>query len=63
MVQAVHKYEVVNRKSRNTLLKVINRDRAVIDIMKLEQRDRGFMEFLAEMEDQERLCHMEGGLT
>jgi len=34
-----------------------------MDIMKLEQRDRGFMEFIADMEDQEKLCHLEGRLT
>ena len=33
-----------------------------MDIMKQEQRDRGFMEFLAEVEDQEKLCRMEEGL-
>ena len=59
--QAAHTYEVVNRESRNALLK-LNQDRAIMDIMKLEQRDRGFMEFLAEVEDQEKLCHMEEGL-
>ena len=31
--------------------------------MKFEKIDRGFMEFLAEVEDQEKLCHMEEGLT
>ena len=61
--QAAHTYEQVNRESKNALLKLVNRDRAIMDIMKLEQRDRGFMEFLAEVEDQEKLCRMEEGLT
>ena len=49
--QAAHTYAEVNRESRNALLKLVNRDRAIMDIMKLEQRDRRFMEFLAEVED------------
>ena len=31
--------------------------------MNLEQRHRAFMKFLADVEDQEKLCHMEEGLT
>ena len=34
-----------------------------MDIMRLEQGDRRFTEFLAEVEDQERLCCIEEGLT
>ena len=56
-------YVKLNRKSRSILLKLVNRDQAIMHIMKLKQRDRGFMKFLAEVEDQEKLCHMEEGLT
>ena len=45
------------------MLKLVNRDRAIMDIMKLKQRDREFMEFLAKVEDQEKHCCMEEGLT
>ena len=48
--QAAHTYKQVNRESKNALFKLVNRDRAIMDIMKLEQRDRGF---LAEVKDQE----------
>ena len=50
-------------ESTNTLLKLVNRVQAIIDIMRLEQGVRGFMEFLAEVQDQERLCCMDEGLT
>ena len=62
LTQAMHMYKGVNRESRNTLFKLVNRDRAIMDIIKLKQTDRGFMEFLSEVEDQEKLCCMEEGL-
>ena len=60
---AKHTYVKLNRKSRSILLKLVNRDQAIMHIMKLKQRDRGFMKFLAEVEDQEKLCCIEEGLT
>ena len=34
-----------------------------MDIMRLEQRDREFIEFFLEVEEEEKLCHMEVSLS
>ena len=38
---AVHMYKKVNRESKSSLLKLVIRDCSNMDIIKLEQRDRG----------------------
>ena len=53
---AAHTYDEVVAESRRVLLAIISRDRAVIDLLKISQEDRSVMEFLAEVEDQARLC-------
>ena len=45
--QVPHMYEEVNHENRNALLKLVNRDQAVMDIIKLKKRGRELMEFLA----------------
>ena len=61
--QAEHTYMELNRESRDTLLKMVNKDWAIMDIMRLKQGDKRFMEFLVEVKDQEKLCRIEEGLT
>ena len=56
-------YDNIIRESRRSLLKLVSRDRAIIDCLKIEQKDRSFMDFLADVEDQEKLCRMEEALT
>ena len=40
-----------------TLLKLVSKDRAIIDLLRMEQGWRGFMDFLGDVEDQIHLCH------
>ena len=47
------------RRPKKTLLKLVSRDRAIIDLFRMEQGNRSFMEFLSEVEDQEHLCRAE----
>ena len=56
LAQAANTYKEIVEESKKTLLKIINKDRAIIDMMKLNQGDQTFMEFLAVVEDQEHLC-------
>jgi hypothetical protein len=56
VAEAAHSYEQIVDESKKTLLKIINRDRAIIDMMRMTQGDKTFNEFLAEVEDQEHLC-------
>ena len=51
-----HTYAEIITESKNTLLKIINPDRAIIDMMRMTQGDKTFMEYLAVVEDQEHLC-------
>ena len=51
-----HTYAELVDVSKKALLKLVNRDRAIIDLLRVEQKDRSFMDFLADVEDQERLC-------
>ena len=46
-----HTYEQVVESTKLTLLKLVSKDRAIIDLLRMEQGRRGFMDFLAEM------CH------
>ena len=43
-------------ETKKVILKLVSRDRAIIDLLRMEQDNRTFMEFLAEVEDQEYLC-------
>jgi hypothetical protein len=43
------------QESKNALLKIINSDWAIIDLTRLSQGDKTFMEFLVTVEDQEHL--------
>ena len=56
--QAAHTYEMVE-ETKKILLKLVSRDRAIIDLLRMEQGSRSFMEFLSEVEDQEHLCRTE----
>ena len=54
--QAVHTYEEVLTETKEVILRLVSRDRAVIDLLRMEQGNRSFMEYLSEVEDQEYLC-------
>ena len=58
-----HTYEQVVENTKLTLLKLVSKDRAIIDLLRTEQGSRGFMDFLADMEDQMHLCHSWETLT
>ena len=47
--------------TKKTLLKLVSRDRAIIDLLRMEQGTRSFMEYLSE--DQTYLCQAEERLT
>ena len=55
--EAAHTYEQVVENTGMTLLKLVSRDRAIINLLRMEQGSRGFKDFLADMEDQMNLCH------
>ena len=59
----VHTYEQVVEDTKQTLLKLVSKDRAIMDLLGLEQGNRGFMDYLAEVEDQTHLCHNWENLT
>ena len=50
-----HTYEQVVEDTKQTLLKLVSKDRAIIDLLGLEQGNGGFMDYLAEVEDQNHL--------
>ena len=54
--QDAHSYEDIVEGSKRELLSMVNRDRAVIDLLRMSQGDRQAMEFVAAAEDQARLC-------
>ena len=54
--QAAHTYEELITLSKKELLALVNRDRAVIDLLRMSQGDMSAMEFVAATEDQARLC-------
>ena len=58
-----HTYEQVVEKTMQTLLKLDSKERAIIDLMRMELGSLGFMDFLADMEDQMHLCHSWETLT
>ena len=47
-----HTYEQVVENTKQTLLKLVSKDRAIINLLRMEQGSRGFMDFLADIEDQ-----------
>ena len=51
-----HKYNEIIDESKKSMLTLISRDRAIIDLLRIEQGNRSFMDFLAVVEDQEYLC-------
>ena len=57
--EAAHTYQEVLKETKTALLKVVSRDRAIIDLLRMDQGNRTFMEFLSEIEDQEFLCQTE----
>ena len=42
---------------------LVSKDRAIIDLLRMEQGGRGFIDFIADMEDQMHLCHSWEELT
>ena len=58
-----HTFEQVVENTKLTLLKLVSKDRAIIDLLRMEQGSRGFMDFLADVEDQVHLCHSWESLT
>ena len=54
--QAAHTYEELIALSKGEMLSMVNRDRAVIDLLRMSQGDKNAMEFVAAVEDQARLC-------
>ena len=61
--EEAHDNDKVVEDTTKTLLKLVNRDRAIIDLLRMEQGSRGFMDFLAEVGDQMHLCHSWEQLT
>lgn len=55
LAQNAHTYDEIIKESKTTLLKIINRDRAIIHMIRLTQGDQTFMEYLAIVEEQEIL--------
>ena len=56
-------YDQVVKNTTVTLLKLVNRDRAIIELLQMEQGSRTCNEFLADIEDQTHLCHSWEKLT
>ena len=51
-----HKYNEIIDESKKSMPTLISRDRAITDLLRIEQGNRSFMDFLAVVEDQEYLC-------
>ena len=45
------------KNTTKTLLKLVNKDRAISDLLRMEQGSRIFMDFLSDIKDQTHLCH------
>jgi hypothetical protein len=56
VAQAAHNYTEINEESKKAILKMVSRERAIINLLRLEQGTRTFIKFLSEVEDQEHLC-------
>ena len=61
--EQAHTYEQVLKETEKTLYKLVSRDRAVIELFRMDQGTRTFSDFLAEIEDQTHLCHSSERLT
>lgn len=57
--QDAHTYEEIKDETKKALLKLVSRDRAIIELLRLEQGSRSFIDYLSEVEDQEYLCRIE----
>ena len=57
--QNKHTYVEILKETKDAILKYVNRERAIIELLRLEQGARSFTEFLSEVEDQEYLCRVE----
>ena len=55
VAQAAHTYGELTNLLKKELLSMVNRDRAVIDLLRMSQGDRGAIEFVAAVEDKARL--------
>ena len=55
----IHTYLQVLEESKGPLPTVMRRDRAVIELLRMGQGSRNFMNFLAEVEDQEYICRVD----
>ena len=53
---AAHTYEQVVENTKQTFLKLVSKDRAIINLLRLEPGNKSFMDFLADVEDQTHLC-------
>ena len=60
---AAHTYERVVKDTKQTLLRLVSKVKAIIDLLRLEQGSKGFMDSLVEVEDQTHLCHNWESLT
>ena len=58
VAQARHTYDEITKGTKDALLKYVNRDRAIIELLRLEQGSRNFTDFLSEVEDAEYLCRV-----
>ena len=56
-------YDQVVKNTTETLFKLVNRDRAITELLRMEQGNKTFNEFLADIEDQTNLCHSWEKLT
>ena len=52
-------YSDMITETKKALLKYVNKDRALIDLLRMKQGNRSFMDFLSEVEDQEYLCRID----
>ncbi len=53
-----HTYIELIQLSKETLLKYVSRDRALIDMLHMPQGDCSIMEFVGRVEDQAALCRV-----
>jgi hypothetical protein len=56
VAQEAQTFNEIVTETERVLLAIVNRDRAVIDLLNISQGDKTVMEFLAEVEDQVKLC-------
>ena len=54
--EEAHTYAQLLEETKKALLKVVSRDRAIINLFQMEQGSKSFMDYLSEVEDQTNLC-------